>query len=200
MKLKQIYEEISNGRIGQISEASLSRLLSMVQNKDFCIATAFRYGNSLQTNRNLNKTLLSTLNSQKMGGYQLIGHWQEAPDGVDYQDAKPNELTDSVEESILFVKPDNMDRNKFVTQCARIAKQFNQDAVVVGLANEGVHLVFKDGDTHKVGDKVALNKTAQAYSQMKKKPNIPFVFEGMLEPTSNISKQAFKARNIKYLI
>lgn len=200
MKLKQIYEEISNERIGQISEASLSRLLSMAKSKDFCIATAFRYSNTLQQNRNLNRELLASLNSQKMGGYQLIGHWQEAPDGIDYQDAKPEELTDSVEESVLFTKPDSMQRQDFVNQCVGIAKKYNQDAVIIGLTGDGIYLAFKDGSTDKIGSGVSLNKTAQAYSQMRKKPNVPFIFEGNLQPTSNTSKMAFKARHIKYLI
>lgn len=200
MNLKQIYEDISNSRLGQISESSLSRLLSMAKNKDFCIATGFRYTNTLQQNRQLNRQLLSTLNSQKMGGYQLIGHWQEAPDGVDYQDAAPDQLSDSVEESILFTKPEGMQRDAFVKQCVNIAKKYNQDAVILGLVNDGIYLAFKDGSTDKIGSGVSLMKTAQAYSQMKKKPNVPFVFEGMLQPTSNVSKMAFKARNIKYLI
>lgn len=44
MKLKPILNEL----FGTISEASLSRLLSKVQTKDFAIISAFRYNNSLK--------------------------------------------------------------------------------------------------------------------------------------------------------
>lgn len=200
MKLKQIYDEITVGRVGQISEAGLSRLLSMAKGKDFCIATAFRYSNTLQQNRALNREMLGSLNSQKMGGYQLIGHWQEAPDGIDYRDATPEQLTHSIEESVLFTKPTEMKREDFVKFCVGVARNYNQDAVIIGLESDGVYLASKDGSMDKIGNGISLHKTAQAYSRMKKKPNIPFVFEGILEPTSNVSKQLFKVRNIKYLI
>jgi 3-deoxy-D-manno-octulosonic acid (KDO) 8-phosphate synthase len=68
------------------------------------------------------------------------------------------------------------------------------------LVGDGIYLYYKNGGSDKIGSDISLNKTAQAYSQMRKKKNVPFVFEGSLQPTNNISKQAFKQKNIRYVI
>lgn len=196
MKLKDVIHEL---QFGQINEAGLSRLLSKADNNDFCIVTAFRYGNSLKDNRSKNQEIFSALSAQKMSGYKLIGHWQEAPDGVDFQDATPDQLTDSVEESVMFIRRPDLDQSKFIDYAVSLCKRFNQDAVIVGLVNDGVYLYFKDGSRQKVGSKLTLGKTGQAYSQMRNKKNVPFVFEGVAHPTSNIGRQTFVAHNIAYL-
>lgn len=196
MKLSQIMHEL---QFGQINEAGLSRLLSKADTNDFCIVTAFRYGNSPKANRTKNQEIFSMLSSQKMSGYKLIGHWQEAPDGVEFQDTSPEQLTDSVEESVMFIRRADLEQDKFIELCVNLCKKFNQDAVVVGLVNDGVYLYFKDGTRQKVGTKLTLGKTGQAYSQMRNKKNVPFVFEGVAQPTSNISRQCFTAHNIGYL-
>ena len=201
MSKKEILQKIVEDQIGGIiSEANLSRLVSKAANTDFCIATAFRGGRSLRKNRELNRELLQAINLKKMGGYPLIGHWQEAPEGVDYNDANPDELTDVVEESIMFVKPDNMNREEFVEFCTGIGSKFGQDAVIIGLNGQGVFLYYKGGGSDKIGDKLSLNKIGQAYSQLRKKPDVPFIFEGILHPSNNIGKMAFKAQNIKWIV
>lgn len=134
-----------------------------------------------------------------MGGYSLIGHWKEAPDDVEYKDATEDQLSDTVEESVLFVKPDQMDRDEFISISTDIGKKFNQDAIVIGLSGEGVFLYYRNGGSDNIGTTLTLNKTAQAYSQMRKKKNIPFVFEGILHPINNISRHAFTLKNINYI-
>ncbi len=198
MNLKKLFSEIISNRFGYINEASLSRLLSRVQNNDFCIISGFRAGNTLNQNKSKNKEILQTINSAKMGGYLLIGHWQESPDGVEYNDATPDQLTDIVEESVLFVKSDQLDRDEFVSFSVQLCKKYNQDAIIIGLKDQGIFLYFKDGSSDRIGSKITLNKTSQAYSQMRKKANVPFVFEGTLSPVNNIGRQAFKQNNILY--
>jgi len=233
LKLKDIYDEINIGRIGQINEAGLSRLLQMAQERDFCIATAFRHENSLSKNRANNKQINSMLAGDRMSGYALIGHWQEGPEGANYHEVKPEDLTDSIEESILFTRPESMPILDFIKFSKSIGIRFHQDAVILGIGGNnikpayyknkldpknrntvdvatgttdesgitpGVYLVFQDGSVDKIGTSISLGKIAQAYSQMRNKPNIPFIFEGVLQPTNNISKQAFTIRNIKYLV
>lgn len=200
MKLKPLIEQVKNADFGVISEASLSRLLSKAKNNDFCILTAFRGEYDLKQNKKRNGELLTLLNSKQMGGYMLIGHWQEAPEDMDYKDASPDQLTDTTEDSILFVKPAEMSREDFISFCTGIGKRYNQDAVIVGLVGDGIYLYYKNGGSDKIGTDITLNKTAQAYSQMRKKKNVPFVFEGSLQPTNNISKQSFKQKNIRYVI
>lgn len=198
-KIKEILSEIIEEKFGHVVEASLSRLISRTTGSDFCIATGFRSNLSFRQNKERNKQILQQLNSHKMGGYLLIGHWQEAPDGVEFVDATTDQLIDSLEESILFVKTDNLSREAFIEICVQIARKFNQDAVIIGLSNVGVFLYYKDGTYDKVGSKMTLGKTAQAYSQMRNKPNVPFVFEGNLHPINNFGRQMFDLKNILYV-
>ena len=65
MRIKDIVSE-SLTEFGSINEASLSRLVGMVQRKDFCIATAFRSNFTKKQNRQRNKELFSMLQSKKM--------------------------------------------------------------------------------------------------------------------------------------
>lgn len=198
MRIKDIVSE-SLTEFGSINEASLSRLLSMVQSKDFCVATAFRSNFSKKQNRQRNKELFNILQSKKMGGYMLVGHWQEAPDGTDWKDATPEQLQDITEESVLFVKPDSMSREDFIKMCTDIGKKFNQDAVIIGLQGEGVSLYYKDGNSDKIGTNFSIGKIAQAYSQLRGGNPSPFIFEGSLEPTSNFGRMAFSVNNILYV-
>lgn len=197
MKLKDIVSE-SLTEFGTISEASLSRLVSMVQNKDFCIATAFRSNFSKKQNRQRNKELFNMLQTKRMGGYMLVGHWQEAPDGTDWKDASPEQLQDITEESVLFVRPESMSREEFTEMCVGIAKKFNQDAVIIGLQGEGVHLYFKNGDSTKIGTDFSIGKIAQAYSNLRGGNPSPFIFEGSLIPETNFGRMAFSVNNILY--
>jgi hypothetical protein len=181
MKLKDIVSE-SLTEFGTISEASLSRLVSMVQNKDFCIATAFRSNFTKKQNRQRNKELFNMLQGKKMGGYMLVGHWQEAPDGTDWKDASP----------------ESTPREEFTKMCVDIAKKFNQDAVIIGLQGEGVHLYFKNGDSTKIGTDFSIGKIAQAYSNLRGGNPTPFMFEGSLIPETNFGRMAFSINNILY--
>lgn len=194
-KLRDIISELG---FGEINEAGLSRLLSRIKGRDFCIATAFRSSNTMKQNRDHNRELLKILKPHKMGGYMLIGHWQEAPDGVDWEDAEPEQLTNSEEESVLFIKPDSMDRDEFISICTDIGAEFKQDAVLIGLDGDGVYLYFGNGNREKVGTGLVLNKIGQAYSQMRNKKDVPFVFEGTFQPTGNFGKQLCSIRNILY--
>lgn len=198
MRIKDILSEALT-EFGTINEASLSSLVGMIQNKDFCIATAFRSNFTKKQNRQRNKELFAVLQSKKMGGYMLIGHWQEAPDGTDWKDATPEQLQDITEESVLFVKPDSMSREDFIEICTGVAKKFNQDAVIIGLQGEGVFLYYKDGNSDNIGTSFSIGKIAQAYSQLRGGNPSPFIFEGSLEPTSNFGRMAFSKNNILYV-
>jgi hypothetical protein len=170
----------------------------MVQNKDFCIATAFRSNFTKKQNRQRNKELFNMLQGKKMGGYMLVGHWQEAPDGTDWKDASPEQLQDITEESVLFVRPESTPREEFTKMCVDIAKKFNQDAVIIGLQGEGVHLYFKNGDSTKIGTDFSIGKIAQAYSNLRGGNPTPFMFEGSLIPETNFGRMAFSINNILY--
>jgi len=198
MKLKSILEQ-NSFEFGTINEASLSRLVTKVQSNDFAIVTAFRGSNTLQQNRNLNKRIFSQLQQRKMGGYTLIGVWQEVPDGVEWKNSEESERTAVQEESVLFIRPETMSVEEFITFAVGLAKEFNQDAVLLGLQGEGIFLYFKNGNRQKIGDGITIDKIGQAYSKLRGGNPTPFIFEGALFPDTIFGKMLFKTSNMKYI-
>ena len=198
MKLNDIINDIQEIS-GIISESSLSRLWTKINNSDFCIISGYRFNLSASENKSRNAEILKTINAAKMGGYILIGHWQEAPDGKEWSDASPDELNDSVEESIMIPKPVSMQRAKFIEMCVGLCKKYNQDAIIIGLSSDGMYFYDKNGKSTKFASTMTMNKVGQAYSQMKRKKNIPFIFEGLLRPDNNISRQLYNKKGILWI-
>lgn len=183
-----------------ISEASLSRILKKVKfdKKDFGIITSYRDSNSEKENIKTFKQLQLFYNSKKMGGYVLIGHWQECQDdNIEYENCPKDQLVDVIEKSLLVVKPDEMEQKEFEEILLSQVKKYNQDSAIISIDGE-INLLFKDGKKMKIGDKVTMNKISQAYSQYIKKQNVPFVFEGIEQPNSISARRVFKEYGQKY--
>lgn len=191
------YVDCNNNNI--ISEDSLSRTMSIMKDKDFAILTAYRGNFTKEENIQRNRVLRGKLNEAGMGPHQLVGHWQEAPAGKDYEDCEPGELTDVVERSYLVAKPDNMsfeEFTNFILELLTIEGE-TQDAAILK-NDEGIFLLYNNGSIDQIGTGCELGKIAQAYSQHVKKQNVPFVFEGVEIPGTNAGRQMFKLNNIKY--
>lgn len=172
-----------------ISEDSLSMTLTAIKNKDFAILTAYRGNFSKADNIKRNRQLRAILNSNKMGVHQLVGHWQEAPAGKEY---------DVVERSYLVTKPDNMSFEEFkeiIFSLLTIDGETRDAAIIKN--DEGIFLLFNNGSLDKIGDDVTLGKINQAYSQHVKN-NMPFVFEGIETPATNFAKQLYTKYNILF--
>lgn len=194
---KNYYEFLNCSNTSIISEGSFNRLLDRMKNNDFAIITAYRANFSKKENILRNRKLRGILNNYKIGVHQLVGHWQEAPKGVDYKDAKKSELTDSVERSYMVAKPDMMSDEEFkkiIMQCMTIDNE-KQDGAVYKKGNV-YYILYNNGEEEEIGTKMTLNKISQAYSQYVKKTDIPFVFEGYEEPSTNVGKQMYSKHNI----
>ena len=194
-----IYKYLNCNNRAVIYEGTFNRLLSQMHNNDFVIITAYRANFTKKENILRNRKLRGILNSHKMGVHQLVGHWQEAPSGVDYKDAKKSDLIDSVERSYMVVKHNSMSDNEFkniIMSCMTIDNE-TQDAVLYK-HNDSYFLLYNNGTEEEIGSKLTLNKISQAYSQYVKKMDIPFVFEGVETPVTNIGKQIFNKHNILY--
>jgi hypothetical protein len=127
-----------------------------------------------------------------MGIYNLVGHWQECQlSDVDYKDCPKDKLKDSIERSYLVIRPDSLSTDDFKGFIQELVNKFNQDAALVSFDGK-VYGLESSGNMFDIGDKIKLNKIAQAYSQFVKKMNVPFVFEGIEIPSSNSSKMVFK--------
>ena len=61
-------------------------------------------------------------------------------------------------------------------------------------------IIEKNGNSFSVGTSTTLGKIAQAYSQHVKKLQVPFVFEGVEIPATNIGKQIAAKKNFIYPI
>lgn len=162
---------------GEITEQSLSRLLSHADGNFFMIS-ANRAGNNASQNRKQNGKLLSDLNSMKMGPQKVIGYWQECSiTDVEYKDCPKDKLV-SVEEDSFFVPiPEDMKRDEYLKVVKDLTKKYDQDATLLKDDN-GLQLVFRNGSTEKIGSgTVSVGKVAQAYSKLTGKKDVPFTFE-----------------------
>lgn len=180
-----------------ISESGFSRVVSALKDKEFGIITAYRSEFDKKENIKRNRSLRGTLDSNKMGGYPLVGHWKECQDpNIEYDECPADMMVDAVERSYLVPKPDSMDSEQFRQIFIKLAQKFEQDGVIIRNA-EGIFFMDKSGGMHKVGNKSAFNQIGQAYSQHVKKSNIPFVFEGIEVPATNFGKQLFQMAGLK---
>ena len=181
-----------------ISEAGLSRVLSRTEKADdLVIITAYRSNLSKKQNISRNRALRGELNKRKMGAYQLVGHWQECQDpNIEYSKCPKNKLVDAIERSFLVIKPDDMSSEDFLKFLVTMAKKYDQDGIVYKHENEYT-IVNKRGATEfKIGTNVGVGKLGQAYSQYIKKLDVPFIFEGIDVPVTNIGKRIFHENGV----
>jgi hypothetical protein len=183
---------------GILNEAGLSRI-KQHSDKPFAVITAFRNNYSLKENRKRNKQLESTLKANKAGGIKLIGHWQEGPDGMDWREAKKlGRVEDIVEESYFVPKPKDMEFEQFFTIMAKLTKKFDQDVTIISDGDD-IMFLYQNGDTEKKYKSTQFMKIDQAYSQLRNRPGVPFIFEGTMAPSSNMHRMALKERGVIWL-
>jgi hypothetical protein len=206
MKISRISE-------GILYEAGMARVLEHVKQHPFAVLTAFRANNTLKHNRLLNKKLEQQLRTIGAGAVKVLGHWQESPDGMwfgrNFDEMNPEELIDTIEESYFIPMPENMEFDDFRKWTLNIINNFSQDAAVIS-DGIGIYLIDKTGDLIKIGNKITVDKIAQAYSTMRWRrrgaqpksatPDQPilrtFVFEGTMRPSNNAHKLLLSKRNI----
>lgn len=185
--------------LGTINEAGLARVASHAT-KPFAIITAFRSDHTPAQNRKRNQELLRSLSALRAGPLALVGHWAEAPDGMDYATAKQRGLTHDVTEDSYFVpRPRGTDQAQFEETILGLARRYQQDAVVMRNDDGVVELVFSSGGRERIASALSWGKVAQAYSRLRKRPQIPFVFEGTRHPTGVLSRQAFTAVGLDWI-
>jgi hypothetical protein len=153
-------------KIVRLDEASLGRVLQHIQGKknvkNWGMLTAYRYVNTPNQNKKLNKELESELRQMGHGFFKVEGHWVECQDSnLSYEDCPPNLLKDAIEES-LFVP------NISAKDIHNLGKKYGQDAVIFGgeQTKGNATLIFKDGKVENIG-KFSPDKIQQAYSKLK---------------------------------
>jgi hypothetical protein len=153
-------------KVVRLDEASLGRVLQHIQSKknvkNWGMMTAYRYVNTPNQNKKLNKQLEADLRALGHGFFKVEGHWVECQDGnLSYKDCPQNLLKDAIEES-LFVP------NISAKQIHKLGKKYGQDAVIFGgeQTKGNATLIFKDGKVENIG-KFSPDKIQQAYSKLK---------------------------------
>ena len=153
-------------KVVRLDEASLGRVLQHIQGKknvkNWGMLTAYRYANTPNENKKLNKELEAELREMGHGFFKVEGHWVECQDGnLSYSDCPPNLLKDAIEES-LFVP------NISAKEIHNLGKKYEQDAVIFGgeQTKGNATLIFKDGKVENIG-KFSPDKIQQAYSKLK---------------------------------
>lgn len=219
LEIKESYEDIFLGTIDE-SGAGMSRVLKMLDSgKDFIMITTSRGNKSTKENQKNNNKLIKYIRDKigmKVGAYKLVGHWKECSetlgDGENISDCKGT-ITDTLEESWLIVKPDDIPSNVFLDIANNVATKYNQDAYVI--RKEGkLTLNSKNGDEWaNLGNANRNSLTTgfgkimglQGYTELKKVRNTGrlqnIVFEGIylsVPKNSNFSKMMFKELNILY--
>jgi len=181
-----------------LSEAGLARVLTREgKATDMALLTAFRGEHSYEENMRRNRELETELNMRKMGAYHLIGHWQECEDTtVPYEQCPKSKLRDTVERSFMVIKPEDMTREYFQSIVMEYVKRYDQDAALI---KEGMYYYIYDrtGAKYKVADHRRFG-ISKAYSQFVRKRNVPFVFEGVLAPATNLGRQLAEQRCMLY--
>jgi hypothetical protein len=169
-------------KVVRLDEASLGRVLQHIQGKknvkNWGMLTAYRYINTPNQNKKLNKQLESELRSKGYGFFKVEGHWVECQDAnLSYNDCPPNLLKDAIEES-LFVP------NISAKDIHKLGKKYGQDAVIFGgeQTKGNATLIFKDGKVDNIG-KFSPDKIQQAYSKLK--GGKTFVFQPETPKTSD---------------
>ena len=179
----------------------------------FAIISAFRNQYSRKANLQRSAQLLRAINQEldRPGAYKLIGYWAEKdPSAVDlsYKEALQRRLVadPSKEESFLIVKPTEMAYEDFESSMLRLGRatdmglaprgdprqepkgedeQDTQDSILI-CDGKAVYLANpRDLTKFQIGTGFAASVIAKAYSRMRDKPEVPFVFAGTQQPGDN---------------
>jgi len=178
-----------------ISKIGLSRVLNEIKfDQDFSILTAYKVNYTKEQKIAKNRDLRFELNKKKIKPYQLVGHWQKC------QNSPYNYKNWGItERSYLAVKPAEMTTEEFQKFIIFMLYKFEQDCAMYCSANN-INILEKFGNTFKIGSKISIEKISLGYSHHVRKINIPFIFEGIEVPSTNIGRMMFREAGLTYPI
>ena len=194
----KVYADSANNNI--ILEGSFNRLLQQMDSTDFAIISAYRKEKTKKENILRNRKLRGILNDKKMGVHQLVGHWQEAPEGGNHKDAKKSVLTDIVERSYFIARPADMSYSEFrhIIIDLLTIDGLAQDCGIIHNNGGDYNVIYPSGTVEKIGSDITMDKVGQAYSHYVKKSDRPFVFEGVESPSSISGMRMFADNGLEY--
>lgn len=176
--------------------------------KPFGVVSAFKDHLTKSANLRRSGDLLRQINAllDKPGAYKLVGTYADVSEeavqqGLTYQQAADRGMLNppSVEESYLVIKPEAVDQQTFESAIVSLGAEWNQTGVLVGDGQAVWHISPQDGTRFSVGTGLTVGLMTKAYSRMRNKPNVPFVFAGTLTPDSGIGAQLFWASGLSHV-
>ena len=213
--IKHIFERECEGTLDEAG-AGLSRILKQLESgKDFIMISASRGNYSTKENNKRNNALLSEFRKKLGGAYKLVGHWKECSialkDGETIKDCK-GQVSNTLEQSLLFIKLDDLDSKEFNSIAQSISKKYEQDAYVIRL-NDKLTLNGKDGTEWTDLGKANKDSFSQGFSRivntqgytelskLRRKGRVNnIIFEDIctvVPKDNNSSRQLFEAIGIK---
>lgn len=178
--------------VGELSEAGLARLLSNTRkNKNnFVILSASRRERSKKENKEKSIELFKELNRIKLGPYSIEGHWVET-------DRVTNKKMPVTEDS-FFVVNTKYSLEVFREIILNLVIKYEQESAIFAFDDE-IYELKQNNKLIFIGKNIELNTISKAYSVMKNKPNIPFIFEGMRQPMTLRGRELFTRIGLNYL-
>jgi len=157
-----------------INEVKLGRVLQHFNSeKTVVILTGFRGENTREENLKRNKTIGGKLKNAGFGYFYVDGYWIE-------NKGTPNEIKVS-EDSIFTISEPNTSKN-LIELAHKLANEYDQDAIFVK-SEEGVYLLYKNGEKEILDSKFKPNKIGDFYTQLRGKgKNSTFLFENYRTP------------------
>ena len=165
-------ENITNS--SNLSESSLSRVFKHFNDPDTTIVifTAFRDGVPRKVSVQKNQKFATKLRNEGFGYFFVDGYFPE------------NEGTEDevqVSEDSIFAIADRNNSRKLIDLCHKLAKEENQDSIIVKELDKGIYFLDSSGKKHPIfnKNKITFKEVGKFYTKLRGKGegNL-FVFEG----------------------
>ena len=150
-----------------LNESSLSRVISHIRGRSFCLITSFRAKNekgeviSREDNLKTNKELAKDLSNLKIGFFKVNGKFIQS----DHKDSEPIWVS---EDSYFVVGPNLKDKEAcdiFKNEMVKLCGKYNQQSIIIGTP-EGVFEFDKTGNkltNYKTKPTIITDKDAEKF-------------------------------------
>lgn len=214
-----LYHEIFNHNGRNINAGGVYRLVQIGNSKPYVCLSASRKDLSEKQKDERNKDLLSKIKGKGLYAYQMVGLYKECPNSNPKCKEEDKVLVE--EESFFVPYREDIDLNEFVSFFHKLAKEYNQDSILLGLPKtykypkdaimlegkelpKGQHiLLYNNGSFESIGTKVTPQKItdvgSKAIDPKKKDRTMEWVVTGTYQPRNYFGVLGCKNKGIEYI-
>jgi len=150
----------------EVTAAGVYRVIQIGNTRPYAAISASRLANTHEENKMRNKALLAEIKSAGFYAYDLIGMYQECPDGK--PDCEEHEKEQTVEDSFFVpYREDVASLEDFADFFLKLTIKYEQDSYLLGLPNGYAYdsdLVKVAGNDITVGEHYYVSQTGEASS------------------------------------